>query len=98
MWLVLCGGNDLPALWAARGLRARGLQPLEIITPEALAYHRRFVHRLTASQPCVSLALSDGRVMNSAAVCGTLNRLQSVPSGHLRGANATDRQYAEQEL
>jgi hypothetical protein len=98
MWLVLCGANDLPALWAARGLESRGLQPLEIITPEVLAYNRRFVHRVATSQRSISIMLADGRVIDSAAICGTLNRLQLVPSEHLHGANATDRQYAEQEL
>lgn len=98
MWLVLCAANDLAALWAARGLAARGLQPLEIVTAEALAYNLRFEHRLTASQPSVNITLADQRVIDGALVRGTLNRLQLVPSAHLRGANTADRQYAEQEL
>jgi hypothetical protein len=98
LWLVLCATNDLAALWAARELGARGLQPLEIVTGEVLAYNQRFAHRLTAGQPDVQIKLSDGRVINSATVRGTLNRLQSVPSAHLDRASATDRQYAEQEL
>ena len=98
MWLVLCATNDLAALWAARGLGARGLQPLEIVTGEVLAYNQRFAHRLTAGQPDVQITLTDGRVVDSATVRGTLNRLQFVPSAHLSGANAADRQYAEQEL
>src|SRR5947208_1950032 len=98
MWLVLCGAHDLPALWAARGLESRGLHPLEIITPEVLAYNRRFVHRVAMSQRSVNIMLADGRVIDSEAICGTLNRLQLVPSEHLYGANATDRQYAQQEL
>ncbi len=98
MWLVLCATNDLAALWAARGLGARGLQPLEIVTAEVLAYNQRFAHRLTAGQPEVQITLVDGRFINSATVRGTLNRLQFIPSAHLGRANATDRQYAEQEL
>lgn len=98
MWLVLCGANDLPALWAARGLEARGLHPLEIVTAEVLAYNRRFVHRLATSQQSINVMLADGRVIDSATICGTLNRLQLVPFEHLHSANATDRQYAEQEL
>ena len=98
MWLVLCATNDLAALWAARGLGARGLQPLEIVTGEVLAYNQRIAHRLTAGQPDVQITLTDGRVVDSATVRGTLNRLQFVPSAHLSGANAADRQYAEQEL
>jgi hypothetical protein len=98
MWLVICEQNDFPALWAAKGLEARGLKPLEIITPEALAYSRRLVHSLTSSQASVILELADGRVINSTTVCGTLNRLQLVPSNHLRCASEGDRRYAEQEL
>lgn len=98
MWLVLCAANDLAALWAARGLTNAGLQPLEIVTAEALAYNRRFEHRLTRGQPSVNITLMDGRVIKGATVRGTLNRLQFIPSAHLRTANAKDRQYAEQEI
>ena len=97
MWLVLCTTDDLAALWVARGLTARGLQPLEVVSAEALAYNRRFEHRFIAGQPSVKITLADGRVIDSATVRGTLNRLQIMPGSHLR-ANAIDRQYAEQEL
>jgi hypothetical protein len=98
MWLVLSQTDDLAALWAARGLEARGLHPLEIVSAEALAYNRRFEHRLTTGKASVSIALADGRMIESASVRGTLNRLQLFPTEHLRGANAVDRRYAEQEL
>jgi len=97
MWLVLCTADDLAALWAARELAARGLQPLEVVTAEILAYSRRFEHRLIGGRPSVKITLSDGRVINGATVRGTLNRLQTIPGSHLR-TNSTDRQYAEQEL
>lgn len=98
MWLVLCAADDLAALWAARGLISGGLQPLEIITAEELAYNRRLEHRLNAGQPTVNITLMDGRVIEGAAVRGTLNRLHTIPFAHLRNASAPDRQYAEQEL
>jgi hypothetical protein len=98
MWLVLCSAKDLSALWAARGLAARGLRPLEIVTAESLTYNVRFEHRLSARQATVKIALADGRVIDSATVHGTLNRLQVIPFEHLRTANEKDRQYAEQEL
>ena len=97
MWLVLCPSDDLAALWVARGLTARGLHPLEVVTAEALAYNQRFEHRLIAGQPSVKITLADGRVVDSATVRGTLNRLHLIPGSHLR-ADSTDRQYAEQEL
>jgi hypothetical protein len=98
MWLVLCTATDIAALTVARGLVTRGLQPLEIISAEELACNLRFEHRLTTGACSVHITLADGRVINSAAVRGTLNRLHAIPYAHLRTANATDRQYAEQEL
>ena len=98
MWLVLCAADDLSALWAARGLAARGLQPTEIVTADMLAYNLRFEHRLSAGEPSVNITLADQRVINSGAIRGTLNRLQLLPSAHLRGAAAADRDYAVQEL
>jgi hypothetical protein len=97
MWLVLCTSDDLAALWVARGLTARGLHPLEVVTAEALAYNQRFEHRLIAGRPSVKITLADGRVIDSEAVRGTLNRLNLIPGSHLR-ADSKDRQYAEQEL
>lgn len=98
MWMVLCDSDDLSALWAAQGLKSRGLQPLEIITPEMLVYNRQFLHHLTTFQRISQIVLADGRVINSGAICGTLNRLQFLPLAHLKGVTATDRLYAEQEL
>ena len=95
MWLVLCTSDDLPALWVARGLIARGLQPLEVVTAEALAYNQRFEHRLVAGRPSVNITLADGRVIDSKTVRGTFNRLNFIPGSHLR-ASSKDRQYAEQ--
>jgi hypothetical protein len=44
MWLMLSAATDHPALWACQGLRARGLQPLEWISPEILAGARHWEH------------------------------------------------------
>jgi hypothetical protein len=98
MWLVLCTANDIAALTVARGLAARGLKPLEVISAEEIAYNLRFEHRLGTAESSVNITLADGRVINSATVRGTLNRLHFIPFAHLRTANSTDRQYAEQEL
>jgi hypothetical protein len=98
MWLVVCAANDFSALWAARELARRGLQPLEIVTAEALAYCRRFIHRLGTGRVSTEISLADGRIIDSAVVRGTLNRLQNIPSQHLARAPSADRQYAEQEL
>lgn len=89
--------HDLAALWVARGLAARGLQPLQVVTAEALAYNQRLEHRLVDGRASVKITLADGRVIESGTIRGTLNRLQLVPTAHLR-TNSNDRQYAEQEL
>ena len=98
MWLVLCATNDIAALWAARGLIARGLQPLEIVTAESLSYNQSFAHRLSSGRFSVEIALADGRILDGSKIRGTLNRLQSIPCAHLRTAEVADRQYAQQEL
>ena len=97
MWLVLCTTEDLPALWVARGLVARGLEPLEIVTAEALAYNERFEHRLTLGQASAKITLADGRIIDSGSVRGAINRLQIIPSAHL-SSNPKERLYAGQEL
>lgn len=88
----------MPALWAARGLRERGLLPLEIVSDKELAFSRRIAHTITNAQPAIEIALADGRVIEGTAVRGTLNRLQQVPADHLGAASPKDRQYAQQEL
>ncbi|HEY7164245.1 MAG TPA: hypothetical protein VIB79_06760 [Candidatus Binatia bacterium] len=98
MWWVFCGTNDLSALWAARGLKALGLEPLEIVTSESLTYNRRLEHRVRTGSSNVIIELADGRVLESRAVRGVLNRLGLLPSAHFDAANTVDRDYAQQEL
>jgi hypothetical protein len=98
LWLVLCSPRDDSALWAARGLEARGLTPLQVLTPEALACHQRLEHRLGAAPPRVRITLTAGGALEDHAVRGVLNRLEAMPTAHLRGASPADRLYANQEL
>jgi hypothetical protein len=94
VYCVFCRADDLPALWAYRGLKRRGLDPLEIFTPEALVYNRRLEHRLQASETITRIELADGRVLESAKLRGVLNRLSYLPVDHFRAALADDRPYA----
>ena len=98
MWLVLCDRTDHAALWAARGLAARGLVPLELVTADALAYALRWEHRVGAGGASIAIDLADGRRIEGERVRGVLNRLVSVPSAHLRHAAAADADYAAHEL
>jgi hypothetical protein len=98
MWLVLCDRTDHAALWAHRGLAARGLEPLELVTADALAYALRWEHRVGAAGASVLVELGDGRRIDGGSVRGVLNRLVAVPDGHLALAREADRDYARQEL
>lgn len=98
MWLVLCNANDDSARWAYLGLKKRGLHPLEIVWAESLAYSTSIKHRLETNNAATQIKLADGREINSASVRGVFNRLYRLPTEHLRAADTTDRQYAEQEL
>ena len=98
MWLLLCNSNDRSALWAARGLRARGIDPLEVLTPELLHYSRRWEHRLEPDgRTSLALTLADGREIDGGGVRGVLNRIPAVPSHLVAHLVETDRDYAQQE-
>ena len=95
MWLLLCSAQDASAHWAYKGLRARGLLPLELVTAEMLLQSRKWEHRVDASGASITITLADGRVINNKAVRGTLNRLTYVPLQSLEGT--PDYDYATQE-
>jgi hypothetical protein len=97
VYCIFCSADDLPALWAYRGLRQRGLVPLEIFTPEALAYNRRLEHRLRAAGAELRIELMDGRVLDGSGVLGALNRMARLPVEHFAAANPADQAYAAQE-
>jgi hypothetical protein len=98
VWLVLCHADDGAAVWAYRGLLARGLAPLELVTAEALAFALRWVHRVDSAGAAFEVTLADGRRIASGEVRGTLNRIRYVPAPHWRSAAGADRDYAQQEL
>jgi hypothetical protein len=97
MWLVLCEPYDFDAHWAAEGLRARRLTPLELITTHDLAGATHWVHRLGAGETIVEIALADGRTLDSRRVRGVLNRLFAPSPRHLTLLRTKDREYATQE-
>jgi hypothetical protein len=98
MWLVLSAASDAAARWACQGLKARGLEPLEWISQEALAEASRWEHRLGAQGTGLAIGLADGRCIRDSALRGVLNRLTSVPEAMLVDAHAQDRDYAAQEM
>ncbi len=98
MWLILCNSQDRSALWAYRGLRALGLAPLELVSPEMLVCALRWEHWIGAEGVGSHVTLADGRVLRSEEIRGVLNRLEALPDGHLQRAAPGDLQYARNEI
>lgn len=96
MWLVLCDDADASARWAYERLRERSV-PVEFVPASALSAAVRWIHRVGRDGASVEVLLRDGRLIDSRAVHGTLNRLVSVwpPAEYLA---TPDRDYALQEL
>ncbi len=98
MWLVLCSSDDLPALWAATRLRARGLSPLVVLSPELLHYGTRWTHRVgNRTTPSIRFTLADGTRIDGPEIRGVLNRLAVLPPELVDQFASADRVYALQE-
>lgn len=97
MWLVLCHQDDVPALWAHRGLVTRGIAPLELVTAECLAYALSWDHRVGQQGTSLAVRLADGRSVASDEVRGVLNRVQTPVLHHWGRASEKDRDYVLQE-
>ena len=97
LWIVVSSEADTVARWAADGLRARGLTPLEWITTEQLP-QAVWDHRITGSGACLELVRADGRHIDSREVRGVINRLRFVPAGHSVIARGDDQQYSQHEM
>lgn len=107
MFIVLCASNDHAALWAWEGLKLRGLEPIELVTSEALAFARGWEHRVGASGAHVKIALQDagaptqinaGRVLCGSRIRGVLNRLSWPSSSLISHAAPSDREYSSCEI
>lgn len=95
--VVLCASSDLPALWAAEGLRAAGIGPV-VVTGEHLSEAIDWEHRIGAKGTSVSFKLPGGMTFTSSSIRGVLNRLIAPPQQILDRAVAADRDYALQEM
>ncbi|MFJ2578090.1 hypothetical protein [Kitasatospora aureofaciens] len=98
MWLVLCDPGDQAALWAYAGLRERGLDPLELLSPHTLISSTRSAHRIDQLGARFEIGLPDGRVLASRDIDGVLNRVAFAPVGPLPFATQADALYAREEL
>jgi hypothetical protein len=98
MWLIVCSAEDTSALWAYEMLKARGLSPLELVTADSLLCSLEWEHRVGNCLTETRIRLPDGRMIESNAVLGVINRITSLPEGHLLLADDRDRQYAVEEF
>jgi hypothetical protein len=98
MWLVLCDANDASAILAYQALRARGIEPLELVVADALSLAEEWEHRIEGDAASVRCRLGDGRSFDSGALRGVLNRLYTAPTAHWRAAAKADQEYVQQEL
>ncbi len=98
MWLVICEPHDLPALYAYRGLKARGLGPVELVSPEVLSYSLSLEHRISSTATSVEIDLPGGRRISNQTTGGILNRTYMVPVRLWAKAEKVDRDYVSQEL
>jgi hypothetical protein len=96
-YAVLCGPEDLAAVWAARALRATGLD-VRVVTTQELVYSTSLRHTVSRDGGATAaVRLGDGTLFGP-DLRGTLNRMTWVPAEHLAGAATVDRDYARQEL
>lgn len=80
MWLVLCSADDRSGLWATTELRARGLDPLVVLTPDRLHYSFKWQHQIAPGQRVLTkFALADGELVDARQLRGVLNRIASLP-------------------
>jgi hypothetical protein len=98
MIYVFCDTADLPALWAAGRLRARGLT-VEIVSAQVLEAALTWRHRVSADGVAgVTIELADGRRISSEAAAAVLNRVSHVPRSRVDRVGGEDRDYAVQEM
>lgn len=98
MYLVLCAPEDSAAKWACESMRTCGLEPVELVTSDQLAYGRLWEHRIGRGPTTVRVELGDGRSIRAEDVSGGLNRLVMAPMDLVRLGRGADREYATQEL
>jgi hypothetical protein len=98
MWLVLSEPDDRSALWAWKGLEARGLDPIDIVTPQQLISALRWEHRLGRDGFHARVGLHTGKTLDHDTVRGIFNRIGYLSPSLFAHAAADDRLYAMQEM
>ena len=97
-WLVLSEPDDRSALWASQGLEARGLAPLDIVTPQSLVSALRWEHRLGRDGLSARVGLHTGKTLDYSTLRGVFNRIAHLSPDLFAHAAPDDRMYAMQEM
>ena len=98
MWLLLCERYDTAALWIYEGLKARGVNPFEIILADSLSHMADWDHRIANDRVTLDVILPDGRRIQSDMLRGVINRLQHVPMDSLALVHPSEHDYVYHEL
>jgi hypothetical protein len=93
MWLMLADAGDDAAVWAAEGVRQRGVRPLRVVSGQELAERTVWDHRLDGGGVRTRLRFQDGVEVDDTQVRGVVNRLSgfSVPPA---GVSSDDGEYS----
>jgi hypothetical protein len=95
--LVLCEAFDHAALWAASGLRQRGVA-VDTLTGADLDAAEQWEHRVGAAGADVVIQFVNGSRLVGSETRGVLNRLSYLPTAWLQRIGGPDRDYAMQEM
>ncbi|MBV7255594.1 hypothetical protein KCG44_02210 [Pacificimonas sp. WHA3] len=99
MILIIAERTDAPALWLQRRLsRPAAPVPVRRVNPAQLFAGSSFRFHIAGAEADTSVALSNGRAFDGAALTGVINRVGAVPLPLLTEIGEADREYAESEL
>jgi hypothetical protein len=98
VWLIPCQDEDAEARWLVDRLAARDCGTAQLVTASELVHGAIWRHQVTRTGTRTTCRLGDGRLLDSDAVSGVLNRILWVSADGYLGAGARDREYATTEL
>ncbi len=98
MWLVLCEPDDASALWAYKGLQARNLNPIRMVTTSDLYFGVQWEHRLGRDGSSFNIKLADSTQIRDKEIRGVLNRIRRPSPENFVLIQPSDLSYVEEEL
>lgn len=98
MILFIAEPGDFSALWLVAWLRDQTSVEIRVVTPLQLACAQEIAFEMSSrtAHSCFRLSVDD--TLDSAKMCGVVNRMAVVPGAIAERAANADRQYATDEL